>query len=87
MARITLHKPTPDLISFWLTVSGFSQTDPVQKQPGVQESLGLVLANVSSHQADQDRMQTGSACLLHKHYDGEEKKSRGRERERKDSIL
>ena len=35
---IKLYKTSPDLIWFWLTVSGFCQTDPVRKQAGAQES-------------------------------------------------
>ena len=32
---------------FWLTVSGFGQTDPVRKQANVQKSSGPLLANAS----------------------------------------
>ena len=42
-----LSKTSLDLIWFWLTVSGLGQMDLVQKQAGVQESLGLLLANAS----------------------------------------
>ena len=41
-ARIILCKTGPDPIWFWLTVSGFGQTNPVRKQAGVQESSGLL---------------------------------------------
>ena len=41
-AWILLSKSSPDLIWFWLTVSGFGQTGPVWKQAGVQESPGLI---------------------------------------------
>ena len=36
-SRIILCETSPDPIWFWLTVSGFGQTDPVRKQAGVQE--------------------------------------------------
>ena len=35
--RKILCETSPDPIWFWLTVSGFGQTDPVRKQAGVQE--------------------------------------------------
>ena len=41
-SRIILCKTSPGPIWFWLTVSGFGQTDPVRKQDGVPESLGLL---------------------------------------------
>ena len=46
-ARIILWKTSPDPIWFWLTVSGFGQTDPFRKQAGVQESSGQLLAKAS----------------------------------------
>ena len=46
-ARITLCKTSPDPIWFWLTVSGFVQTDPVRKRAGVQQLSGPLLANAS----------------------------------------
>ena len=46
-ARIILCKTRPDPIWFWLTVSGFGQTDPVPKQASVKESSGRLLANAS----------------------------------------
>ena len=49
-ARIILWKTSPNpiwMIWFWLTVSGFGQTDPVRKQAGVQESSGPLLAKAS----------------------------------------
>ena len=42
--QITLCKTRPDPVSFWLTVSGFGQMDPVQKQASVQESSSLPLS-------------------------------------------
>ena len=39
-ARIHCVQTIPDPIWFWLTVSGFGQTDPVRKQVGVRESSG-----------------------------------------------
>ena len=47
-AQIMLHKTSLDLIWFWLTVLGFSQTDPLWKQASMEESLGLLLANLPS---------------------------------------
>ena len=47
-AQIILHKTSLDLVWFWLTVLGFSQTDPLWKQASVEESLGLLLANLPS---------------------------------------
>ena len=62
VALIILCKTSPDLIWFWLTASGFNQTDPVQKLAGVQELSGLLLANAS------ELIRTGCesdlACLL-----------------------
>ena len=46
-SRIILSKTSPDPIWFWLTVSGFGQTDLVQKQAGVQESSSMLLASAS----------------------------------------
>ena len=48
-SRIILCKTSPDPVQFWLTVSGFGQTDPVRKQAGVQEwdpacLLGCILS-------------------------------------------
>ena len=40
-----LCKAGPDLIWFWLTVSGFGQADLVRKQAGVQESSGPIPQN------------------------------------------
>ena len=40
-----LCKTGPDSIWFWLTVSGFGQTDPVRKQTGVQEPSGTIPQN------------------------------------------
>ena len=37
---IILHKTSPDLIQYWLTVPGFGQRDPIRKQANVQESSG-----------------------------------------------
>ena len=42
-----LYKTSPDPVGFWLTVSGFGQTDPVQKPACMQESSALLLANAS----------------------------------------
>ena len=56
-SRITLCKTSPDPIYFWLTVSGFGQTDPVRKQAGVQESSGQCFL------ADPDRMRIGSGMF------------------------
>ena len=61
-SRIILCKTSPDPIQFWLTVSGFSQTDPVRKQASVQESSGPLLANVS--QPIQTGCESDPACLL-----------------------
>ena len=47
MSRMILCKTSPDPIQFWLTVSGFGQTDPVRKQAGVQKSSGPFLAKAS----------------------------------------
>ena len=47
MAQTILCTSSLDVIWFWLTVSGFGPMDPVRKQAGVQESLSLLLANVS----------------------------------------
>ena len=41
------RKTSQDPFYFWLTVSGFGQTDLVQKQAIVQESSGPFLANAS----------------------------------------
>ena len=46
-SRIILYKTSPDLIYFWLIVSGFDQMDPVRKQANVQESSGPLLAKAS----------------------------------------
>ena len=54
-SRIILCKTSPDPVWFWLTVSGFGQTDPVRKQAGVQEPSGPLLAN-QCFPADPDRM-------------------------------
>ena len=43
-AWIILCETSPDPIWFWIAVSGCDQTDPAQKQAGVQESSGPVLA-------------------------------------------
>ena len=48
MARIMLCKTRPDPIWFWLTVSGFGQIDPVQKQASVQESSSCFWPMLSS---------------------------------------
>ena len=42
-----LCKNSPDPMEFWLTVSGFGQTDPVRKRANVQESSGPLLAKAS----------------------------------------
>ena len=47
MTWIILCKNRPDLIWCWLTVSGFGQTDLVQKQTSAQESSGSLLAKAS----------------------------------------
>ena len=47
-ARIILCKTSLDPVGFWLTVSGFGQTDLVRKQASVQESFGPLLANTSN---------------------------------------
>ena len=47
MTWIILCKNRPDLIRCWLTVSGFRQTDLVQKQTSAQESSGPLLAKAS----------------------------------------
>ena len=46
-AWIILCKTSPDLIWFWLTVSGLGQMDLVRKQASVPESLGPHLATAS----------------------------------------
>ena len=56
-SRIKLCKISPEPIWFWLTVSDFSQTDPVRKQANVQESSGPLLANAS--QPIRTRMRVG----------------------------
>ena len=71
-AQIMLCKSIPDPIWFWLTVSGFGQTDPVRKQAGVQESLGPLLANASKLirircKLDPACLLGGSSFLLHLH--------------------
>ena len=43
--HMTQNRPDPNW--FWLTMSGFGQTDPVRKQAGVQESAGEILAYAS----------------------------------------
>ena len=60
--RIILCKTSADPIEFWLTVSGFGQTDPVRKQAGVQESSGPLLANAS--QPIRTGCESDLACLL-----------------------
>ena len=47
--QVLLCKTGPDLI--WMAWSGFGQTHLVQKQVGVHESLGLVLAECKQHTA------------------------------------
>ena len=44
--HIALNRPGSDLV-FWMTVSGFGQTDPVRKLACVKESSGPLLANAS----------------------------------------
>ena len=53
------NKPRSDLV---LTVSCFGQMDPVQKQAGVQESSGPLLAKAS--RPIQIRCELDPACLL-----------------------
>ena len=53
------NQPRSDLA---LAVSGFGQTDPVQKQAGVQESSGPLLAIAS--ELIQIRCELDPACLL-----------------------
>ena len=62
MAQIMLCKSIPDLIWFWLTVSGFGQTDPVWKQAGVQKSSSPLLADASK--PIRVRCELDPACLL-----------------------
>ena len=57
-ARITLCKTSQDLSEFWMIISSFGQTDPIQKQASVQESSGLLLSPSESH----------LACLLGWHW-------------------
>ena len=59
---IRLCRTSPDPILFWQIVSGFGQTDPVQKEPGVQESSGPLLANAS--QPIRTGCESDPACLL-----------------------
>ena len=68
----SVHPQTSLIISYktsldpiWLTVSGFGQTDLVQKQAGVQESSGLLLVNAS--QLIQSRCKSDPARLLGMH--------------------
>ena len=61
ISRTILCKTSPDPIWFWLTVSGFGQTDPVRKQANVQESSGPVLANGSQ---STESCESDPACLL-----------------------
>ena len=61
-SRIILCKTSADPIEFWLTVSGFGQTDPVRKQAGVQESSGPLLANPS--EPIRVGRESDPACLL-----------------------
>ena len=59
---IILCKTIPDPILFWLIVSEFGQTDPAQKQAGVQKSSGPHLANAS--QPIRTGCESDPACLL-----------------------
>ena len=52
----------PRLILFWLSASGFGQVDPVWEQGSMQESSGLLLANVSK--PIRIRCKSISTCLL-----------------------
>ena len=61
-SRIILRKTSLDTIEFWLTVSGFGQADPVQKQASVQESPGPLLASAS--QPIRTGCESDPACLL-----------------------
>ena len=61
-SRIILCKTSREPVSFWLTVSGFGQMDPVRKQANVQESSGPLLAN-QCFPADPDRMRIGSGMF------------------------
>ena len=61
-ARFILCKTRPDPIWFWLTVSGFGQTDPVRKQVDVQESPGPHLANAAL--PIRTGCESDPACLL-----------------------
>ena len=60
--RIILCITNPSRVYFWLTVSGFGQTDPVRKQAGVQKSSGPLLANVSL--LIRTGCESDPACLL-----------------------
>ena len=61
-SRIILRKTSLDTIEFWLTVSGFGQTDPVRKQANVPESSGPLPVNVS--QPIRTGCEWDPACLL-----------------------
>ena len=62
MTQTILCKTSPDLFWFWLTVSGFGQTDLVQKQGGMQKSSGLLQANTSK--PIQIGCESDPVCLL-----------------------
>ena len=61
-SQIILCQTSPDPIEFWLIVPGFTQTDPVRKQAGVQESSGPLLANASK--PIRTGCESDPACLL-----------------------
>ena len=61
-SQIMLCRTRPDPIWFWLTVSGFGQTDPVRKQASPQESCSPLLANAT--EPTQTGCKSDAACLL-----------------------
>ena len=63
-SQIILSKTSPDLIQFWLTVSGFGQMDPARKQASMQESSSPLLVNAS--QLIWTGCKSDPSCLLGK---------------------
>ena len=64
-AWIILCKARLDPIWFWPTVSGVGQTDPIQKQTGMHQSSGPLLANAS--EPIWIGCESDPACLLGSH--------------------
>ena len=60
-SRTILCKTSPDLIWFWLIVSGFGQTDPVRKQAGVQEP-SIIGGSGHKYQFCTQNDTSGSSC-------------------------